>query len=87
MFFSAETDPIPCCIFDANGDEMIDVLACNTDTGEVERLLHVDGELVVDPVSRRLITIRELRPAPLRIEYPPLRTDRPLPLTCDGFDL
>lgn len=80
MFFSAETDPVPCRVFDANGEEMTHVLTCDTDTGEVERLQVTDGMLVASPVTLRLLRIREIRPAPLRIEPP-------LPLTCDGFDL
>jgi hypothetical protein len=55
-------------VTDARGQRLLYVTWCDSATGEVVRLdRRPDGTFAVDPVTQRLVEIRERRPAPLRV--------------------
>jgi len=58
----------PCAVYDATGKEVLGCIACDTETGEVERfVLDENDEYIIDGDVAR--TIKETRPAPLRVEW------------------
>lgn len=56
-------------LYDAAGNPVQWVVWCDTDTGELERYDRRDGRFQIDPATKRLLAVRETRPAPL--EYRP----------------
>lgn len=60
---------------DATGAVLSPLVWCDTDTGEVERYVVKDGqwEMTPGPVCR-VVTVREFRPAPLRLIFDTLIT-------------
>lgn len=66
-----------CRIVDANGKHIPYLLSANTETGEVERYDRTpDGKrFKCDPVTKRVVIIRETHPAPLQLI--PLAPDEP----------
>ena len=58
---------VPCAVYDATGKEVLHCVACDTETGEVECLVVDDkGNYIIDGSVAR--TVKETRPAPLRVE-------------------
>ena len=58
----------PCRVFDANNDEILWVVFCDTETGEVERFEHDGQSFVVNEEGDGISRIAENKPIPLRIE-------------------
>lgn len=58
----------PCRVFDANNKEILDILWCDTETGEVERYVLNDGLFVINEF-KEVETMHETFDAPLRIEW------------------
>ncbi len=58
-----------CKIFDADDDEVLDVVEANTETGSVLRHKREGGLVVAMKGTCRTVKIRETRPAPLRVEW------------------
>ena len=59
----------PCQVFDANNDEILWVVSCDTETGEVERLEHDGQSFVTDEEGYDINRIIENRPAPLYTKW------------------
>ncbi len=59
----------PCRVFDAKNEEILWVVFCDTETGDVERLQHDGQSFVVNAEGDAINRVTENRPAPLRVEW------------------
>ena len=61
----------PCKVFDANGVELLRVIRCETETGEVEQFLTdpQTGEILIDAAKEEAVRWTKCYPAPLRVEF------------------
>lgn len=55
----------PGVLRDATGQALPWVIRCDTETGAVERYDVRDGEWQIDSATKRVVVLRETRPAPL----------------------
>ena len=58
-----------CEVFDACGFEVKYCIFCDTETGEVEILLHDGEKFVVEDCGQSVKRVSEFRPAPLRVNW------------------
>lgn len=63
-----EAPPYRCVILDADGAEVTDCVACDTETGFVRRLMRrPDGSLMLNFAGDGLEILTQARPAPLSV--------------------
>jgi len=79
--------PIGCGgVYDAAGERLSPVVSCDTATGEVTRyVMTPDGKFTIGE-DKRLATVTEMRPAPLRIEVRPVDVESQYQLAKSSRD-
>lgn len=57
---------------DANGVVLSPILSCDTETGEIERYIVIDGKWQTDE-SGKVVPVKETHPAPLQFRILPAK--------------
>jgi len=58
-----------CDVFDADGVEVKYCISCDTETGQVESLLHDGKSFVLEDNEQSVKRVSEFRPAPLSVNW------------------